>query len=79
MNTSTRVRTRVRRDGKSAQPMTFFIKYENNSVEFIGAESRDVKCGEIWMANLPSQDGSIQEVIDQYLLFQMTRTISIAR
>lgn len=60
MNTSTIIRTQARRDGKSAQPMAFFIKYENNSVEFIGAESRDVKCGEIWMANLPSQDGSIQ-------------------
>ena len=46
-------------DNKCSHPTTFFIKYDND-VEFIGAESRDVKCGEIWMANLPSQDGSIQ-------------------
>ena len=38
----------------------FFVKYSNQNVEFIGAESRDVKCGEIWMASLPVQNGSVQ-------------------
>lgn len=38
----------------------FFVKYSNKNVEFIGAESRAVKCGEIWMASLPEQNGSIQ-------------------
>jgi len=57
---TTNLRTNSRCDDKkSSQPMTFFIKF-NNDVEFIGAEGRDIKCGEIWMANLPSQNGSIQ-------------------
>lgn len=60
MNTTTKLRTRVTCDGKSAKPMSFFIKYENNNVDFISTESHDVKCGEIWMADLQSQDGSIQ-------------------
>ena len=60
MNTATNRRTITRHSGKSTQSMMFFIKYENDNVEFIGAESRSVKCGEIWMANLPSNDGSIQ-------------------
>ncbi len=59
MNTATSRRTMTKQYGKSAQPMTFFIKYEQNNVEFIGAESRTVKCGDIWMANLEG-NGSIQ-------------------
>ena len=40
--------------------MTFFIKCENNNIEFIGTESREIKCGEIWMAQIPEKKGSIQ-------------------
>lgn len=60
MNT-TLTRTRTARAEKSNQSMTFFIKYDskNKDVEFIGAENRYVKCGDIWMANLEG-DGSIQ-------------------
>lgn len=57
MDTAVRTRTRTRQVGRSN---VFFIKYANNDVEFIGAENRAVKCGEIWMAYLPEQDGSIQ-------------------
>ena len=57
MDTAVRTRTRTRQVGRSN---VFFIKYSNNDVEFIGAENRAVKCGEIWMAYLPEQDGSIQ-------------------
>ena len=39
---------------------TFYVKYNSNNVEFIGADSRVVKCGEIWMAYLSEYDGSIQ-------------------
>ena len=41
-------------------PVTLFIKYDNNDVEFIGAENREVKFGDIWMAQLPDKDGSVQ-------------------
>jgi len=57
MNTTRYGTTRV---AKSCKPMTFFVKCDNNDVEFIGAESRAVKCGEIWMANIPEKEGSIQ-------------------
>lgn len=40
-------------------PMTFFVEYKNENIEFINPESRTIKCGEIWMANLHG-DGSIQ-------------------
>ena len=57
MNT-TKLRTHI--SGKSTKPIAFFIKCNDNNVEFIGAETRAVKCGDIWMANLPSCDGSVQ-------------------
>ena len=42
------------------KPMTFFVKYEDNNVEFIDAENRIAKCGEIWMAEISGKPGSIQ-------------------
>lgn len=43
-----------------SKPMTFFIKQKNGSVDYIDAKNCTVKCGEIWMANLPYNDCSIQ-------------------
>ena len=60
METLADTKTITKCSGKSAKPITFFVKCDGNNVESIGAESRVVKCGEIWMANLPLQDGSIQ-------------------
>lgn len=56
MNTEVKTKT-ARRVGKTN---TFFVKCVNDNIKFIGAENRDIKCGEIWMAYLPENNGSIQ-------------------
>ena len=51
----------MRQSVKSPTSMSFYIKCdENNNIEFIGDKNREVKCGEIWMAKMSEQDGSIQ-------------------
>ena len=42
------------------QPLTFFARCSNDSIEFIDLKNHAVKCGEIWMASLPEKSGSVQ-------------------
>lgn len=60
MNTLRNSRTTTDCSERSTNSFTFFVKYDGKNTEFIDAKSRVVKCGEIWMASLPAQDGSIQ-------------------
>ena len=50
----------MRKISVKEQPLTFFARYNKESVEFIDPNNHAVKCGEIWMANLPEKSGSVQ-------------------
>ena len=40
--------------------MTFFINYDGENVSYIDSENHSICCCDIWMASLPSNNGSIQ-------------------
>lgn len=45
---------------KSNETMTFFVKYNDNNINFIDAKNHSITCGDIWMANISERDGNIQ-------------------
>lgn len=55
MNTAVRTKT-----GKLCKDNMVFVACTKDGLAFIGNANREIKCGEIWMAQLPKKEGSIQ-------------------
>lgn len=55
MNTAVHPKT-----GKLCKDNMVFVACTKDGLAFIGNANREIKCGEIWMAQLPKKEGSIQ-------------------
>ena len=53
MNTAVHPKT-----GKLCKDNMVFVACTKDGLAFIGNANREIKCGEIWMAQLPKKEGS---------------------